>query len=443
MASAAARASLRRVQPGQGLALGATLRGAARGARVEARAWLWAAGARSMATAPGRTVPTRGGGRPSPAEKAAMMEEGGKASERELDDLAEAVEAAKLASDEYRAQARFSSSSSPAGTPVDDAPFRKTKFDMTAPALPKHQVVFDPASVKPWSPAKSRRVGAIALKVGMLSDWDVWGVRHPLTALKFENVQVTDVKRAETHGYTALQLGAGDKKPSRVNRPAAGHFARAGVAPKIVLAEFRVSEDALLPLGTPIVARHFAPGQWVDVTGISQGKGFQGGMKRWNFGGLRASHGVSISHRSLGSTGMTQDPGRVWKGKKMAGHMGVEQVTTQAIQVYKVDVKRDIVYIRGAAPGTKGGYVFIQDSVKRPLRETLLPPFPTYLLSDEDRTALARWQSGAFMDPFEVERLRDRGLLPKDYVEEPAFEIVMKAPGVDPNAMRDDDGPEL
>jgi large subunit ribosomal protein L3 len=174
-------------------------------------------------------------------------------------------------------------------------------------------------------------------------------------------------RTSDKHGYTALQLGVGSRKPKHTSNPERQRFAKVEIEPKRKIAEFRVSAENLIEVGSEITADHFVPGQFVDVTGDSKGKGFQGAMKRWNFGGLRATHGVSISHRSHGSTGQRQDPGKVFKGKKMAGHLGDERVTTQNLVIAKVDVERGLVMVRGSVPGSKGGWVYIRDAVKRPL----------------------------------------------------------------------------
>jgi len=173
----------------------------------------------------------------------------------------------------------------------------------------------------------------------------------------------------EANGYTAVQLGAGKSKVKNVTKAQRGHFAKAHVEPKAKLVEFRVSPDNLIEVGAELTADHFVPGQYVDVTGTSIGKGFAGAMKRWNFGGLRATHGVSISHRSHGSTGNRQDPGKTFAGKKMAGHMGDERITTQNLEVVRTDVERGLILIRGAVPGSKGGWVMLRDAVKKPLPE--------------------------------------------------------------------------
>ncbi len=213
------------------------------------------------------------------------------------------------------------------------------------------------------------RSGLIAQKVGMTRIFTDEGDAIPVTVLKVENCRVVAQRTRERDGYTAVQLGAGKAKVKRMSKPLRGHFAKAHVEPKRKLAEFRVSEDNLIEVGAELTADHFVPGQFVDVTGISIGKGFAGAMKRWNFGGLRASHGVSIAHRSHGSTGQCQDPGKVFKGKKMAGHMGARRVTTQNLKVISTDAERGLILVRGAVPGAKGSWVFIRDAVKKPLPE--------------------------------------------------------------------------
>ncbi len=213
------------------------------------------------------------------------------------------------------------------------------------------------------------RSGIIAQKVGMTRVFTEDGVSIPVTVLKVENCQVVAHKTLEKDGYTALQLGAGKAKAKRMSKAQRGHFAKAHVEPKRKVAEFRVSEDNLIEVGAELTADHFVDGQYVDVTAVSIGKGFAGGMKRWNFGGLRASHGVSISHRSHGSTGQCQDPGKVFKGKKMAGQMGNRRVTTQNLKVVSTDAERGLILVKGAVPGAKGGWVFVRDAIKRALPE--------------------------------------------------------------------------
>jgi large subunit ribosomal protein L3 len=196
--------------------------------------------------------------------------------------------------------------------------------------------------------------------------FDEGGNHVPVTVLKVDGCQVVARRTAETDGYTAVQLGTGAARAKRVGKAMRGHFAKAKVEPKKRLAEFRVSKEALLQLGQELSVAHFLEGQLVDVTGTSIGKGFAGAMKRWNFGGLRATHGVSVSHRSHGSTGQRQDPGKVFKNKKMAGHMGQERVTTQNVKVVKTDVERGLIMVQGSVPGAKGGWIMIKDAVKKP-----------------------------------------------------------------------------
>ncbi len=213
------------------------------------------------------------------------------------------------------------------------------------------------------------RSGVIAKKVGMTRLFMDDGKQIPVTVLQLDNLQVVAQRTPDKDGYSAVQLGAGTAKAKRVSKAMRGHYAAANVAPKRKIAEFRVAPENLIGVGEEITADHYAEGQYVDVSGTSIGKGFAGAMKRHNFGGLRASHGVSISHRSHGSTGQCQDPGKVFKGKKMAGHMGAARVTTQNLQVVKTDADRGLIMIKGAVPGSKGGWVTIKDAVKKPFPE--------------------------------------------------------------------------
>jgi len=209
------------------------------------------------------------------------------------------------------------------------------------------------------------RSGVIAKKLGMTRLFLEDGRQVPVTVLQLDALQVVAQRTADTDGYTAVQLGAGTAKAKRVSAPMRGHFAKASVAPKRKLAEFRVTPENLIEIGAEISAEHYVAGQFVDIAGTSIGKGFAGVMKRHNFGGLRASHGVSISHRSHGSTGQCQDPGKVFKGKKMAGHMGAARITTQNLQVVRTDADRGLIMVKGAVPGSKGGWVTIKDAVKK------------------------------------------------------------------------------
>ena len=222
------------------------------------------------------------------------------------------------------------------------------------------------------------RSGLIVQKVGMTRLFTEAGKHVPVTVLKLDSCQVVAQRTEDKDGYTAVQLGSGFAKVKRTSRAMRGHFAKANVEPKRRIAEFRVSPDNMIDVGAELAANHFIEGQKVDATGISIGKGFAGAMKRHNFGGLRASHGVSISHRSHGSTGQCQDPGKVFKGKKMAGHMGDVRVTTQNLEVVKTDITRGLLMVKGAVPGAKGGWVLLRDAVKVAAPDGL--PYPAALV---------------------------------------------------------------
>jgi large subunit ribosomal protein L3 len=210
------------------------------------------------------------------------------------------------------------------------------------------------------------RSGVIAQKLGMTRVFTEGGEHVPVTVLKLDCCQVVAHRTLERDGYVALQLGSGKAKPKNVSKAERERFAIAKVEPRMKLAEFRVDDQGVIPVGAEITADHFVPGQFVDVTGTTTGKGFAGGMKRWNFGGLRATHGVSVSHRSIGSTGGRQDPGKTFKNKKMPGHLGVERVTTLNLKVVRTDVERGLILVEGAVPGTKGGWITIRDAIKKP-----------------------------------------------------------------------------
>ncbi len=210
------------------------------------------------------------------------------------------------------------------------------------------------------------RTGVIARKMGMTRLFTEDGVHLPVTVLALEANQVVAQRTADRDGYVAVQLGAGRARAKNLTKPERGHFAKAEVEPKAMLAEFRVADDALVDVGATIAASHFVAGQLVDVTGATQGKGFAGAMKRWGFGGLRATHGVSVSHRSHGSTGQRQDPGKVFKNKKMAGHMGDRQRTQQNLEIVMTDPERDLLFVKGSVPGAKGGWLLVRDAVKVP-----------------------------------------------------------------------------
>jgi large subunit ribosomal protein L3 len=211
------------------------------------------------------------------------------------------------------------------------------------------------------------RTGVIAKKLGMTRFFDEDGAHVPVTVLSLDGCQVTAQRTKDKDGYVALQLGAGVKKAKNESKAMRGHFAKAQVEPKAVVAEFRVDEDDLIDVGAEFTADHFVPGQKVDITGVTIGKGFAGAIKRWHFGGLRATHGVSVSHRSHGSTGQRQDPGKVFKNKKMAGHLGQDNRTTQNITVWRVDVERGLILVKGAVPGAEGSYVQVRDAIKKAL----------------------------------------------------------------------------
>lgn len=227
------------------------------------------------------------------------------------------------------------------------------------------------------------RTGVIAKKLGMTRLFLEDGRQVPVTVLQMDGLQVVAQRTADRDGYTAVQLGAGTAKAKRTTAAMRGHFAKASVAPKRKIAEFRVAEENLINVGEEITADHYFAGQYVDIAGTSIGKGFAGAMKRHNFGGLRASHGVSISHRSHGSTGQCQDPGKVFKGKKMAGHLGAVRVTTQNLQVVRTDADRGLIMVKGSVPGSKGGWVTIKDAVKKATPENVIYPAALKSAADE------------------------------------------------------------
>ncbi len=218
------------------------------------------------------------------------------------------------------------------------------------------------------------RSGVVAQKMGMTRLFTETGEHVPVTVLRLAQCQVVAHRSKDKNGYVALQLGSGERRAGNMSKADRGYFAKANVEPKRKLAEFRVSDDAMIPVGAEITADHFVEGQFVDVCGISIGKGFAGGMKRWNFGGLRASHGVSVSHRSIGSTGGRQDPGKTFKNKKMPGHMGVDRITTLNLKVAKIDIERGLVMVEGAVPGAKGGWITVRDAVKKKLHKDAPKP---------------------------------------------------------------------
>jgi large subunit ribosomal protein L3 len=234
-----------------------------------------------------------------------------------------------------------------------------------------------------YNGVKIMRTGVIAKKMGMMRLFNEDGRHVPVTVLALEGCQVVGARNEDRDGYFAVRLGAGARKAKNVNKPQRGEFAKAQVEPKARVAEFRVDNaDGLLPVGAAISADHFIDGQLVDITGHTQGKGFAGAMKRWGFGGMRASHGVSISHRAHGSTGQRQDPGKVFKNKKMAGHMGDRQRTQQNLEVVRTDVARGLIFVKGSVPGAKNGWLMVRDAVKHPMPSEA--PFPGALKNDNE-----------------------------------------------------------
>ena len=255
------------------------------------------------------------------------------------------------------------------------------------------------------------RTGLIAKKLGMTRVFDAEGTHVPVTVLQVETCQVVAQRTNDKDGYTALQLGAGRAKVKRVSKPERERFAKAKVEPKQKLVEFRVSEDALVEVGAELSAAHFVAGQPIDVTATTIGKGFTGVMKRHNFGGLRATHGVSITHRSHGSTGQRQDPGKVFKNKKMAGHMGATRVTTQNLTVHATDAGRGLILVRGAVPGAEGGWVLVRDAIKGKMPDGL--PFPAALVktgapAPASETAAAAPEATASQAPAATEQNEEK-----------------------------------
>jgi large subunit ribosomal protein L3 len=245
------------------------------------------------------------------------------------------------------------------------------------------------------------RSGVIAQKMGMMRVYSEAGEHVAVTVLWLANCQVVGHRTKDKNGYSALQLGSGTRKVKNVSKAERGNFAIAKVEPKRKLAEFRVSDDALIPVGSEITADHFVIGQFVDVTGISIGKGFAGGMKRWNFAGLRATHGVSVSHRSIGGTGGRQDPGKTFKNKKMPGHLGVERVTTLNLRVVQTDVERGLILVEGAVPGSKGGWITVRDAIKKALPKEAPQPGKFRGTAAEASAATAVPAAGAEHQPQE------------------------------------------
>jgi large subunit ribosomal protein L3 len=277
------------------------------------------------------------------------------------------------------------------------------------------------------------RTGVIAKKVGMTRLFQEDGRHVPVTVLALDNVQVVARRENEKDGYVAVQLGAGSAKAKNLTKPERGHFGKAEVEPKARVAEFRVAEDALLDVGAELSADHYVAGQFVDIQGCTQGKGFAGGMKRWGFGGLRATHGVSLSHRSLGSTGQRQDPGRVFKNKKMAGHMGARKRTQQNLEVVRTDVERGLIFVKGSVPGHKGGWLLVKDSMK--VERPADAPYPAGLKGGN--TASETPAEAPAETPVEEEVL---AAAPEAAAETPAPEAAAEAPAEQPAAEAPADG---
>eukprot|EP00472_Partenskyella_glossopodia_P008466 CAMPEP_0197535692 /NCGR_PEP_ID=MMETSP1318-20131121/51371_1 /TAXON_ID=552666 /ORGANISM="Partenskyella glossopodia, Strain RCC365" /LENGTH=270 /DNA_ID=CAMNT_0043093341 /DNA_START=77 /DNA_END=889 /DNA_ORIENTATION=+ len=254
--------------------------------------------------------------------------------------------------------------------------------------------------VYPWTP-KSLRTGVIGMKMGMMQVWDDWGELRTVTVVKIDSEVMRIKDRLTPTGHAQLVLGGFEKNPKLVNKLEMGEFVAVGTSPKRKIIEFKVTTDALLPVGFRIDARHYYPGQLIDVQGVTKGKGFAGVMKRWGFGGQAATHGVSKTHRHLGSTGGCQDPGKVWKGKKMPGNMGNKNKTQEACKIYKIDVKRNLLYVLGSLPGKKGGFLNIRDAQFRPHSEENPPPFPSFVAREGEETPEELFMPLEEKDPFD------------------------------------------
>ena len=286
------------------------------------------------------------------------------------------------------------------------------------------------------------RSGIIAKKVGMTRIFQEDGKQVPVTVLQLDKLQVVAQRTVDSHGYSAVQLGCGAIKPKNVSKPMRGHFAIAKVEPKRKVAEFRVAPENMIDVGEEITADHYFAGQFVDVCGTSIGKGFAGGMKRHNFRGLEATHGVSIAHRSHGSTGQCQDPGKVFKGKKMAGHMGAVRVTTQNLQVVKTDADRGLIMIKGAVPGAKGGWVTIKDAVKKPTPEGIILPAALKSAADEAKRAAEEAAKQAEEEARQAEeaRLAEEAAQQEEALKEAEAEIAEESADTDNSDAEKKDG---
>ena len=291
------------------------------------------------------------------------------------------------------------------------------------------------------------RSGVIAKKLGMTRVYMESGENVPVTVLQMDKCQVVAQRTEDKDGYTAVQLGVGKAKAKNTTRAMRGHFAKSSVEPKRKLAEFRVSANNMIAIGAEITADHFVPGQFVDVTGTSIGKGFAGAIKRHHFGGMRASHGVSVSHRAHGSTGQNQDPGKVFKGKKMAGHLGDDRVTTQNLQVVRTDPDRGLILVRGAVPGAKGGWIMVRDAVKKSLPEDAPLPAAFRLLdgeagADEGETAAVDTEAAEAEEENKVVEAGEADAAPDDAGQDDAAEVAADSDNAADDTAEPDEGDE-
>lgn len=280
--------------------------------------------------------------------------------------------------------------------------FKTSIYSLNPSIAPK--VTNDSFQIAPVNPSRNcKRSAVLALKQGMTAMWDKWGVRHALTVLQVDRCQVVQIK--SNGDFHSLQLGVGERRIESLTKPLIGHYLKSDVPPKKGLMECRVSKNCILPLGYELMAQHFIPGQYVDVKGVSKGKGFQGGIKRWNFNRQTTTHGNSVTTRTIGSTGQRQDPGRTFPGKKMPGQLGNINATTQKLKIYKIDAKRNLLYIKGSVPGGWGTVIRVSDSVKDISKQYKKLPHPTYL-GDQNRPEIEVMEAPA-KDTFEESYLHD------------------------------------
>jgi len=278
---------------------------------------------------------------------------------------------------------------------------RVVYYPIHAEDLQPEPLTHDPISG--WT-NKSRRCGLLTIKLGMMHSWNEWGVLLPITVLKVDDNQVLQIKTKAKDGINALQIGAGRKKLKHTTKPLMGHFARADVAPKRTMQQFPITPDAVIPVGTTLYARHFLAGQYVDASGKTIGKGFQGGMKRWGFKGQPASHGVSLAHRSIGSTGARKDPAKVWKGKKMPGRMGGKNATLRNLKIFEIYPQKNLLLVVGGIPGKEGTRIRLRDATGKAFFDAA-PPFPTYFPNpDKPEPEILR---GTFKKPGQKDEAKD------------------------------------